>query len=314
MAGLMRPETTETAPKRLFQIPLRNSPETVRPETTETIVKQANNKAKQHRNSINSPLRNSETNPCRGGEIVSPLSTPPALSLWRLRLRLRAPSLRADRMRSRPQIRQNHSRPRPRAVPAVGGAEVGGVQLLLPSCAFISASRRLSTGPQFSTGQARSSVNYQQRNVHPPYPLADIIETAHIWSRSCLTDRQTYGANPRLEGFYARGLPHSLTFLGSNGAHQAAGAMRKTAAICRFRGKRPGWGGGGRKPQAAAVLRRASPISRPCLLKSGRPCPEKVGRPAKLPALTQSGGWIRQIALAATPPSPNQQTRTSGQF
>jgi hypothetical protein len=68
----MRAATGETAPKRLFQTPQRNSPETMLRETTETIEKQTCNKAKQHRNNAIFPIRNNETVPYRGGEIVSP--------------------------------------------------------------------------------------------------------------------------------------------------------------------------------------------------------------------------------------------------
>src|SRR5207245_201066 len=61
-----------------------------------TALQHPCNKVQQPRNSAFFTPRNSATSPYRGGETVAPLYPPPALSLQRLRLRLRSPTLRAD--------------------------------------------------------------------------------------------------------------------------------------------------------------------------------------------------------------------------
>jgi hypothetical protein len=106
MADLTRCATPATVPQqpenRLLQTPPCNTAATIDPATVATALQHRCNKVQQHRNSVIFGPRNSATTPYRGGGTVAPLYPPPALSLWRLRLRLRAPSLRADRTSPRP--------------------------------------------------------------------------------------------------------------------------------------------------------------------------------------------------------------------
>ncbi len=185
--------------------------------------------------------------------------------------------------------------------------EKGGIDLITGSCAFISASRELSTLPQRVGFSARTRIQYQRRNALAITASADTVQTRESSLRNNAAFIGISSTRPHddksREGFYARGLPHSKSFLGSNGAHQARAALAKRGKRPRyagFRPSRPGGVPGGGKTEAPAVDRRASPISRPGLPKSGRACSGKVGRPVQPPALTQSGRWIRQIALAAT--------------
>ena len=76
MAHLTETATAATAAqqpkKQLFRRPVDNSAVTVTTATAATAMKQANNSAQQHRNTVNSTHRNSATNLYRGGKTVSP--------------------------------------------------------------------------------------------------------------------------------------------------------------------------------------------------------------------------------------------------
>jgi hypothetical protein len=182
--------------------------------------------------------------------------------------------------------------------------EKGGIDLITGPCVSIFANR-VDNPRQHRRGLSASAlVEYQARNGGSAFPCASQQSDKPVCSphnplRHNGTQRHHHLFDDH-KGFYARGLPHSKSFLGSNGAHQARALCEKRSRCAGFRQKDPGWVPGGRKTEAPAVDRRASPISRPGLRKSGRPCSGKVGRPVKPPLLTQSGVRIRQIALAAT--------------
>jgi hypothetical protein len=196
--------------------------------------------------------------------------------------------------------------------------QMGRIDLITGPCACISASR-VDNPRQHRCGLSASApVEYQARNrsphpARPAYQALAVSITAGRIARSpvfagfhassrrliCALGRPWEGR----KDIYARGLPHSKSFLGSNGAHQARAALAKRGHRQRYAGFRPsdpGWVPGGRKTEAPAVDRRASPISRIGFRKSGRACSEKVGRPVNPPPVTQGSGWIRQIALTAT--------------
>jgi hypothetical protein len=169
--------------------------------------------------------------------------------------------------------------------------EKGGIDLITGPCVSIFANR-VDNPRQHRRGLSASAlVEYQARNGGSAFPCASQQSDKPVCSphnplRHNGTQRHHHLFDDH-KGFYARA--------------GCAGGTWKTPAICRFPTNKAGWGAGGGKTQAAAVLRPASQISRPFFPEFfGSACSEKVGRPVKPPALTQGSGWIRQISLAAT--------------
>jgi hypothetical protein len=90
-----------------------------------------------------------------------------------------------------------------------------GIDLIIGHHVLRAGTVQTSPRLQITRSCPDAGVQYQQRNVHPPYPLADIIESARIWSRSAKGRRQSYGAKPRSEatavGVFARAIRDSRT-------------------------------------------------------------------------------------------------------
>jgi hypothetical protein len=129
--------------------------------------------------------------------------------------------------------------------------EKGEIALIPGSCACISAIGGLSTRPQRVGSGAKTRIQYQRRNALAITASADTVPTR----QHALCDKAAFigisSTRPHDDksrvGFYARGLPHSLTFLGSNGARQALALCEKRQRYAGFEAKDRGGAGVGGK-------------------------------------------------------------------
>jgi hypothetical protein len=117
------------------------------------------------------------------------------------------------------------------------------------------------------------------------------------------------------EGIYARGLPHSKTFIGSNGAHegQAIGAtealaMRQSRMLEIEPEARGVWVGVAGRSFARPILDLFAFFRGPAFKNLAAAGSKNLGWPVKPAALTQRRCVIGQIALAATRHRPGAKT------
>jgi hypothetical protein len=204
----------------------------------------------------------------------------PPVAFVRPRARLQAPSLRlAHRhgcaiaplasVRSGHPIDDQHH-----------GLQKAGIDLITGPCAFITAICGLSTRQQRVGLSASAPVEYQARNGGSASPCASQqsgkpVCPPHNPLRHNETQRRHHLFDDH-KGFYARGLPHSQSFLGSNGAHQALALCEKRQRYACFRPSRPGGVPVGGKPSSLRLFDVLPQIRGPVSQNLDRPVLKKL--------------------------------------